>query len=119
MISSARLCSASKYCKSYPSEYFALRFVKVSRDASGNGNVIDRATARSMLSVSKDEFENESVESAARNTNVDHSDDANCAGRQLTEHEKEIARLHEEACEFLLDTYASCPVSGRLAIFWS
>ncbi|KAJ8279111.1 hypothetical protein COCON_G00061770 [Conger conger] len=52
-----------------------------------------------MLSARNPQFENDSKENTTHDTKVDHNGDTVKAERQFTENEKEIAKLHEEACE--------------------
>lgn len=99
MISSTRLSTASKYRKNCPvvSEYFARSIITFFYNASWKGS--DRVPASNMLSASSPKFENECQENTTQHTEVDHNGDTGPAERQLTDNEKEIAKVHEEACE--------------------
>lgn len=101
MISSTRICLACKYRKSclFLSECFALPISAFSYNAARKGNVSDQA---SMLSAHNHQFEKDSQENTTHDTNVDHNGDTGHTKRQFTENEKEIAKLHEEACEVRL-----------------
>ncbi|KAJ8376181.1 hypothetical protein SKAU_G00067610 [Synaphobranchus kaupii] len=114
MISSTSLCATSKYRKScaFVSEYFARPIITFSYNASRKGSVGRVPTSNNMLSSHNPKFEKDSQENTIDDTKVGHNGDAGPKERQLTENEKEIAKLHEEACEAKQRMYRD-PTTGN------